>query len=295
MTDHKRLRTVITYGTFDLLHHGHIRLLERAKALGDYLIVGVTSDAFDRERGKLNVSQSLLERARAVEALDVVDQVIVEEYQGQKIADIQRYGVDIFAIGSDWQGKFDYLNPYCEVVYLDRTQGVSSTELRKQRAGNDIGLAIWGDNYLSYRLIDELNHVNGLVASSISACPGDIISPNHADAHPRHEDIERIDSYADSLNQAGAVYISASFNQRAQLVRMALQAGKHVLFEAPLSSNADELNDLFALADSQGLVCMPAVKTRFFQHFIVLRCCWQAVLLARLKILMHRLATFLIR
>ena len=124
---------VITYGTYDLLHFGHIRLLERAKALGDYLIVGVTSDTFDRERGKINVQQSLMERVEAVRATGLADEIIIEEYEGQKIDDIKRLDVDIFTVGSDWRGKFDYLNAYCRVVYLDRTDGVSSTEIRSEQ------------------------------------------------------------------------------------------------------------------------------------------------------------------
>ena len=123
---------VITYGTFDLLHQGHINLLRRAKALGDYLIVGVTNDNFDRERGKLNVRNNVLERVEAVKATGFVDEVIIEDYVGQKIDDVQKYDVDIFAIGSDWEGKFDYLNEYCKVVYLPRTEGVSSTMLRAE-------------------------------------------------------------------------------------------------------------------------------------------------------------------
>lgn len=113
---------VITYGTYDLLHEGHIRLLERAKALGDYLIVGVTADGFDQARGKINVQQSLMERIEAVRNTGLADQIIIEEYEGQKIDDIQRYDVDIFTVGSDWTGKFDYLNQYCKVVYLDRSR-----------------------------------------------------------------------------------------------------------------------------------------------------------------------------
>ena len=95
---------VITYGTFDLLHNGHIRLLQRAKALGDYLIVGVTSDDFDKTRGKINIQQSLIERMEAVKALGIADMVIVEEYEGQKIDDNRKYEVDIFPVGSDWVG-----------------------------------------------------------------------------------------------------------------------------------------------------------------------------------------------
>lgn len=108
---------VITYGTFDVLHHGHIRLLERAKALGDYLIVGVMSDDYDKTRGKINNQQGLIERVMAVKALGIADEVIAEEYDGQKIDDIRKYHVDIFTVGSDWEGKFDYLNKYCKVVY----------------------------------------------------------------------------------------------------------------------------------------------------------------------------------
>lgn len=124
---------VITYGTYDHLHRGHIRLLERAKALGDYLIVGVTSDDFDKQRGKINVQQPLEERIAAVRATGIADKIIVEEYEGQKIDDIKRYGVDIFTVGSDWEGHFDYLSEFCQVTYLERTQGVSSTEIRSSK------------------------------------------------------------------------------------------------------------------------------------------------------------------
>lgn len=93
--------TVITYGTFDLLHYGHINILKRAKALGDYLIVGVTADDFDRQRGKINVQQPLEERIAAVQATGLADKIIIEEYEGQKIDDVKRYNVDIFTVGSD--------------------------------------------------------------------------------------------------------------------------------------------------------------------------------------------------
>ena len=131
---------VITYGTYDLLHYGHIRLLKRAKALGDYLIVGVTADDFDKSRGKINVQQSLMERIEAVRETGLADKIIVEEYEGQKIDDIRRYDIDIFTVGSDWNGKFDYLNEYCKVIYLDRTEGVSSSELRSGKRTIQLGL-----------------------------------------------------------------------------------------------------------------------------------------------------------
>ena len=121
---------VITYGTYDLLHYGHIRLLERAKSLGDYLMVGVTADDFDKTRGKINVQQSLMERVEAVRNTNIADEIIIEEYEGQKIDDIKRYDIDIFTVGSDWIGKFDYLKQYCKVIYLERTEGVSSSYIR---------------------------------------------------------------------------------------------------------------------------------------------------------------------
>ena len=131
---------VITYGTYDILHYGHVKLLERAKSLGDYLIVGVTSDDYDKTRGKINNQQSLMERIAAVKATGIADEIIVEEYEGQKIDDIRRYGADVFAIGSDWEGKFDYLEEYCKVVYLPRTEGISSSEVRAQRRKVRLGL-----------------------------------------------------------------------------------------------------------------------------------------------------------
>ena len=126
------MKRVITYGTYDLLHEGHINLLRRAKALGDYLIVGVTNDSFDRERGKLNVRNNVLERVEAVKSTGFVDKVIIEDYVGQKIDDVLKYDVDIFAIGSDWEGKFDFLKEQCEVVYLKRTPEISTTKIKTE-------------------------------------------------------------------------------------------------------------------------------------------------------------------
>lgn len=118
------MKTVITYGTFDLLHTGHVNLLKRARKLGDRLIVGVTTDSYDQSRGKLNVMESLEERMENVRKTGLADLIIKEELEGQKIHDIRKYGADVFVIGSDWLGKFDYLRDYCEVVYLERTKGV---------------------------------------------------------------------------------------------------------------------------------------------------------------------------
>lgn len=122
---------VITYGTFDMFHRGHLSLIKRAKDLGDYLIVGVTSTEYDKARGKLDVKDSLETRINNIRNTGLADLIIVEEKDGQKIHDIIKYNVNIFTVGSDWTGKFDYLRKYCKVVYLERTEGISSTKLRK--------------------------------------------------------------------------------------------------------------------------------------------------------------------
>lgn len=154
---------VITYGTYDHLHQGHINLLKRAKALGDYLIVGVTTENFDINRGKINVEQSLMERIEAVKSLGIADEVFPEEYMGQRIDDIKRYGVDIFTVGSDWEGHFDYLNEYCKVVYLPRTEGISSTQIRKSI---EYKLGAIGTDITINKFKENAKYVNGLVFNS---------------------------------------------------------------------------------------------------------------------------------
>ena len=126
------MKKVITYGTFDLFHEGHYKLLQRAKALGDYLIVGVTTEHFDEARGKVNVIDPIMERIENVKQTGFADEIIIEDHDGQKIEDIQKYGVDIFTLGSDWVGNYDYLRAFCEVVYLERTPDISSTMLRSR-------------------------------------------------------------------------------------------------------------------------------------------------------------------
>ncbi len=124
------MKIVITYGTFDLLHVGHIHLLERLSRLGDRLVVGVSTDEFNEQKGKRSL-YSFEERSKIVSALKCVDQVIAESDWQQKATDIEKYNIDIFGIGSDWQGKFDHLKEHCEVVYLSRTPNISTTDLKK--------------------------------------------------------------------------------------------------------------------------------------------------------------------
>ncbi|MDD3323370.1 MAG: glycerol-3-phosphate cytidylyltransferase [Paludibacter sp.] len=124
------MKRVITYGTYDLLHYGHINLLQRARALGDYLIVALSTDEFNLLKNK-NCYFSFEKRAKLLEAIRYVDLVIPESAWEQKVEDINLYKIDIFVIGDDWKGKFDYLKKYCEVVYLERTPEISTTQIKE--------------------------------------------------------------------------------------------------------------------------------------------------------------------
>lgn len=124
------MKRVMTYGTFDLLHYGHINILKRSKSLGDYLIVGLSSDEFNELKGKKSV-MSYEERKEILESIRYVDKVIKESNWEQKVDDIIKYNIDVFVIGDDWEGKFDFLKEYCEVVYLPRTKSISTTLLKE--------------------------------------------------------------------------------------------------------------------------------------------------------------------
>lgn len=123
------MKKVITYGTFDLFHYGHLRLLRRARFCGDYLIVAVSTDEFNRIKGKEPI-YPYEQRAKIVESIKYVDKVIPETSWDQKINDIKKYDIDIFVMGADWEGKFDFLKEYCEVIYLPRTKNISTTEIK---------------------------------------------------------------------------------------------------------------------------------------------------------------------
>lgn len=258
------MKKVITYGTYDLLHYGHIRLLERAKALGDYLIVGVTADNFDLARGKINVQQSVMERIDAVRATGIADEIIVEEYEGQKIDDIRRKDVDIFAIGSDWLGKFDYLKEYCEVVYLERTQGVSSSELRAEKREVKIGLV--GESAILNKFERESHFVNGVSISAVCARDTEDFSDNL-------RKIPLADNYENLLSMCDAVYIISQPHEHYSQIKHALESGKHVLCESPIALNVQEFNELCLLAKEKGLILMDGIKTAYstaYDRLIVL-------------------------
>ena len=126
------MKRVITYGTFDLLHYGHINLLKRAKDLGDYLIVALSTDEFNWNSKQKKCYFSYEKRKQLLEAIRYVDLVIPEENWEQKVKDVQLYQADVFVMGDDWKGKFDFLKDYCEVVYLPRTPEISTTQIKKE-------------------------------------------------------------------------------------------------------------------------------------------------------------------
>ena len=246
---------VITYGTYDLLHYGHIRLLKRAKALGDYLIVGVTSDTFDRERGKINVQQTLMERVEAVQATGLADEIIVEEYEGQKIDDIKRLGVDIFTVGSDWKGKFDYLNDYCRVVYLERTDGVSSSEIRSEQQPVTLGFV--GESPIINKIERESKYVNGLVAGKVFTLNDRFLSDSLKDK------ARQTSSFDELLDASDALYIISAPELHYSQIKQALERGKHVLCESPVTLRPEEWRELKALAAEKKVVLLDAIKTAY--------------------------------
>lgn len=262
------MRKVITYGTFDLLHQGHINLLRRAKELGDYLIVGVTSDSFDRERGKLNVRNNVLERVDSVRKTGYADEIIVEDYIGQKIDDIQRYDIDIFAIGSDWEGKFDYLNEYCQVIYLPRTLGISSTILRAEsEVVYKVGIV--GCGRIANRFVVESRFVNGIE-------PYSVFSVNQCEAREfakKYSLQESFSDYEKFLHSVDVVYIASPHLTHYEYAQSAIIAGKHVLCETPMVLRREEAKTLYTLAEAHHVFLMEANKTAHcpaFNHLMVM-------------------------
>ncbi len=256
------MKKVITYGTYDLFHEGHYKLLERAKALGDYLIVGVTTEHFDEARGKVNVVDSIMERIENVSKTGFADEIIIEDHEGQKIEDIQKYGVDIFTVGSDWVGNFDYLKQFCEVVYLERTPDISSTMIRKSRF-KIINLGIVGTGRIVPRFIAEAKYVSGvnLCCTYNPEVLEDYAWDNRHDLPNYHE------SYEEFLAQVDAVYIASPNETHYGYAKLALESGKHVLCEKPAAFSRNEAKKLYRYASEQGLVLMEAVKTAYCPGF----------------------------
>ena len=265
------MKRVITYETFDLFHEGHYNILKRAKALGDYLIVGVTSESYDIERGKLNVRDSLLKRIENVRRTGFADEIIIEEYQGQKLSDIIKYKIDLLVLGSDWRGKFDYLKNYCDVMYLERTKNISSTKLRGEGMTYTVGVVTDDDG--DSGIVWETKYVSGLHVECV-------FSENEEAARVFCEKYE-LDSYycvsAGSaeweqgfdcfLSQVDIVYIKTDQEKREKYIRRSLEMGKYVISDAPMAESKEKQKELFALAAAHNVLLVEKITLVYLRAF----------------------------
>lgn len=257
------MKKVITYGTYDLFHEGHYNLLKRAKALGDYLIVGVTTEYYDLQRGKLNVMDSVLKRVENVRKTGLADEIIIEDHEGQKPEDIQKMNVDIFAIGSDWVGVFDYLKEFCEVVYLDRTPDISSSILRENKYPI-IQLGVVGSGRIAPRFLAEAKFVSGINARAV-------YNPKEESARNFGNKYE-LESYSgdfsDFLEHVDAIYIASPHETHYDYAKAAIEQDRHVLCEKPLTFTVKEAESLYALAEQKGVILMEGIKTAYCPGFM---------------------------
>jgi len=252
---------VITYGTFDLFHEGHYRLLQRARQLGDYLVVGVTTEEYDRARGKLNVIDSLMTRIENVKKTGFADEIIIEESTGQKFRDIQKFKIDIFTVGSDWTGQFEYLRDYCKVVYLERTKNISSTMLRVQNKRIQ-RIGIIGTGRIAERFIPEAKLVSGISTQGV-------YNP-HAESARRFAEKWETTAYEnleDFYSAVDAVYIASPHETHYKYIRSALEHQKHVLCEKPMVLKKSQAEEVFTYAKSRNLVLIEAIKTAYCPGF----------------------------
>ncbi|MCL2391768.1 MAG: Gfo/Idh/MocA family oxidoreductase [Oscillospiraceae bacterium] len=259
------MKTVITYGSFDLFHEGHHNLLKRAKALGDKLIVGVTTEQFDIYRGKLNVVDSLMRRVDRVRQTGFADEIIIEDHEGQKIEDIQKYKADIIVFGSDWVEKCNYLNKYCEVVYLERTKNVSSTILRHERSGI-IRLGIVGTGRIAERFMQETKFVSGVDVAGV-------FNPRTESAKKfgkKYEVQPYFEDFDGFLKQMDAIYVATPHDTHYEYICKALLFKKHVLCEKPMALSKRDVEALFHIAFENKVVLMEAIKTAYAPGFIKL-------------------------
>ncbi len=256
------MKKVITYGTFDLFHKGHYNILKRARALGDYLIVGVTSESYDIERGKLNVRDGLVTRIENVMKTGFADEIIIEEYQGQKVNDIIKYQADALVIGSDWKGKFDYLKNYCDVIYLERTKNISSTQIREDNdVLNRIGIAT--DELDDRGTILESKYVSGVHCENVFSDDLELAKG----FYEKYDLNAYSNNYAEFLKDVEIVYVNTSYNRRYDLVYEAIKNKKSVICNAPITKDVDKLAELFKLAKKNKSVICEDVITVYLRAF----------------------------
>ena len=259
------MRKVITYGSFDLFHEGHYKLLQRAKALGEYLIVGVTTEYYDGSRGKLNVVDSLLRRVENVKESGFADEIIIEDHDGQKLEDIIKHDIDVFTVGSDWTGKFDFLKEYCEVVYLERTKHVSSTMLREQRYPI-IKLGMVGTGRVANRFPEEIKYVSGIELTAVYN-PNEKSAIKFAQEHEVGIATNDLDLF---FNKVDAINIASPHETHYEYIMQALKRGKHVICEKPMVLKEEHAINAYKLASDKGLVLMEGVKTAHAPGFVQL-------------------------
>lgn len=255
------MKKVITYGTFDLFHQGHYNIIKRAKEHGDYLIVGVTSESFDIERGKLNVRDSLLKRIENVRNTGLVDEIIIEEYQGQKVNDIIKYNIDTFVIGSDWIGKFDYLKNYCDVVYLERTKNISSTQLRAEGLIYKAGIIT--DRIESGDMVDESKFVSGIHVESVFS-EDQTLAEQFCKKYELASYETEFETFIDKLD---IVYINVSLEKRVAYIEKAIEQGKYVICDSPMTLDRDALMGLFAKAQRHKVVLVEKIMMVYLRAF----------------------------
>ena len=256
------MKKIITYGTFDLFHQGHYNLLKRAKELGDYLIVGVTTEHFDQARGKINVVDPILERIENVKRTGFADEIIIEDHEGQKIEDIQKYGIDTFTVGSDWVGTFDYLRAICNVVYLDRTPDISSTQLRKNKF-QIIKMGIVGTGRIAPRFVSEAKYVSGI--NIVRAYNPE--RESGAAFQKKYGVKCEYEDYNEFLKKVDAVYIASPNETHYIYAKEALINGKHVLSEKPVAFTQEQTIELFQIAKEKNLVLLEGIKTAYCPGF----------------------------
>lgn len=249
------MKKVITYGTFDMFHEGHYNILRRAREYGDYLIVAVTGENYDIGRGKLSVRDSLATRMENVRASGFADEIIVEEYLGQKIGDIIKYGVDVFVIGDDWRGKFDLISEYCELVYLPRTEGISSTQIREETFEKH-RIGIISDRCDDNTLVADATKVSGFKVTSFYAEDTDL-----TEEFGRKYGIDDITTnFGYFLKNVDVVFINTDLSDRYRYIRECLENGKHVISDAPFTIDTVREKELLDLASEKGLILLHNLK-----------------------------------
>lgn len=260
----KKKRVVITYGTFDMFHKGHYNILKRAKELGDYLIVGVTGEAYDAERGKLSVKESLVQRIENVQNSGFADQIIVEEYLGQKIQHIMQYNVDVLVVGSDWRGKFDHMRKYCEVVYLERTKDISSTMLRE--SGKIYKLGIVTNSMEDNKMVIESKYVSGIHVESVYSKNEQIAADfcNEFELDGYYKD------YDEFLKSVDIVYVNVDKTEKYEIIKQALQSNKVVLSSPMVAGTIDEIDELYTYASNNDRILIECIPTFYLQAYMQL-------------------------